>query len=98
MSHKYTALFVVVAALTALPTIAEAKDGCGRGFYYNGRRCVPQHDVDYRPHHRDRGVSVGLGPNMRLHLGDRRTRHYDDYAPRGLSLGLGPNMRLHLSD
>ena len=91
MSHKYTALLVVVAALTALPTIAQAADGCGRGFYYNGRRCVPQHD---------RGVSVGLGPNMRLHLGDRRTRHYDDYdyAPRGLSLGIGPNMRLHLSD
>src|SRR6516165_7960393 len=66
MSHKYTALFVVVAALTALPTFAQAADGCGRGFYYNGSRCVPKHDTDYRPRHRDRGVSVGVGPNMRL--------------------------------
>ena len=101
MSLKYTALFVVVAALTALPTLAQAADGCGRGFYYNGSRCVPKHDTDYRPRHRDRGVSVGVGPNMRLHFGEgnnRRTRHYDDRAPRGLSVDLGPNMRLHLGD
>jgi len=99
MSHKFTAWLVAVAALTALPTIAEAKDGCGRGYYYNGRRCVPQHDADYRPHHRPRGSSVDLGPNVRLHLSHgshHRSRHYDDHPRGGVSVDLGQGMRLHL--
>ena len=92
---RVTALFVGIAALTVISTVAEAAQGCGRGMYYNGRRCVPQDDVGYRPHHRRYvedddtgyrrhhrrpGVSVDLGPGMRLHLGHHpRTRHhYDD--------------------
>jgi hypothetical protein len=35
-------LLAAVAALAVIPTLAEAADGCGRGMYYNGRRCVPQ--------------------------------------------------------
>jgi hypothetical protein len=31
--------------LTVISTVAEAAHGCGRGMYYNGRRCVPQDDV-----------------------------------------------------
>jgi hypothetical protein len=92
---RVTALFVGVAALTFISTVAEAAHGCGRGMYYNGRRCVPQDDIGYRPHHRRYvedddigyrrhhrrpGVSVDLGPGIRLHLGHHpRTRHhYDD--------------------
>ena len=77
---RVTALFVGIAALTVISTAAEAAQGCGRGWYYNGRRCVPQDDVGYRSHHRRPGISVDLGPGMRLHLGDHpRTRHhYDD--------------------
>jgi len=96
---RVTALFVGFAALTVISTVAEAKDGCGRGYYYNGRRCVPQHDADYRPHHRSRGSSVDLGPNVRLHLGEGsryRSRHYDDHPRGGVSVDLGPGMRLHL--
>ena len=33
-------LFVAIAALTIFSPVAEAADGCGRGMYYNGRRCV----------------------------------------------------------
>jgi len=91
---RVTALFVGVAAFAVISTVAEAAQGCGRGWYYNGRRCVPQHDTDYRPHHRRYvedddidyrrhhhrpGVSVDLGPGIRLHLGHHpRTRHHYD--------------------
>ena len=40
-------LFVGIAALTVISTAAEALDGCGRGWYYNGRRCVPQDEPGY---------------------------------------------------
>jgi hypothetical protein len=39
---RSTALFVGITALLAIATVAEAADGCGRGWYYNGRRCVPE--------------------------------------------------------
>jgi hypothetical protein len=89
---RVTALLVGVAALTVISTVAEAAHGCGRGMYYNGRRCVPQDHVGYRSHHRryveddDRGyrprhrrpgVSVDVVPGIRLHLGDHpRPRHH----------------------
>ncbi len=55
---RITALFVGVAALTVISTVAEAEDGCGRGWYYNGRRCVPMDAPMYRrdygpPQYRD---------------------------------------------
>src|SRR5262249_5476996 len=37
---RITALLVGITALTVVSTVAEAADGCGRGWYYNGRRCV----------------------------------------------------------
>jgi hypothetical protein len=93
---RVTALLVGVAVLTVISTVTEAAHGCGRGMYYNGRRCVPQDDVGYRhrryvedddrgyrPRHRRPGVSVDVGPGIRLHLGDHprprhHYRHYDD--------------------
>jgi hypothetical protein len=83
---RITALFVGIAALTLLSmslvsTVAEARDGCGRGMYYNGRRCVPQYapqyDRGYGPYYRrDPGVSVDVGPNLRLNFGDRPGPRY----------------------
>src|SRR5215471_14551926 len=90
---RVTVLLVGIAALTVISTIAEAADGCGRGWYYNGRRCVPQHDmgyrthhrryvedddIDYRRHHRRPGVSVDVAPGIRLHLGHHPRHHYDE--------------------
>src|SRR6266540_2648478 len=66
---RITALFVGVAALTVISTVAEAEDGCGRGWYYNGRRCVPMDAPMYR---RDYGPPVDRGPGLRLDLGGRR--------------------------
>jgi len=67
---RITALFVGIAALAVISTVAEGADGCGRGWYYNGRRCVPQDEPGYRPGYRrdyeDRG------PQIRLDLGGRR--------------------------
>jgi hypothetical protein len=42
-------LLAAVAALSVFATVAEGADGCGRGWYYNGRRCVPQDEPGYGP-------------------------------------------------
>jgi hypothetical protein len=72
-------LFAGVAVLTVISTVAEAADGCGRGLYYNGRRCVPQDEPGYRPgprYYEDRG------PGIRLDLGGRRDeRRYSPPNP-----------------
>jgi hypothetical protein len=70
--RRNTGLFLGIAALAIISTVAEAADGCGRGWYYNGRRCVPQDDdSDYRPRrgYEEPGVR---GPQLRLDLGGRR--------------------------
>ena len=83
---RIAALSVGIVALTIVSTVAEARDGCGRGFYYNGRRCVPQYDPGYdsryRPYpRREPGVSVDVGPNLRLNFGDRPgSRYYCRYG------------------
>ena len=67
---RITALFVGVAALTIISTVAQAADGCGRGMYYNGRRCVPQED-GYGPPGRYREPR-GAEPLLQFDLGGRR--------------------------
>jgi hypothetical protein len=81
-----TGLFAALAALTVISTVAEAADGCGRGWYYNGRRCVPQ-DEPYGygpPPRRGYGPPAGYyeptpGPQFRLDLGGRRDE--GQYSP-----------------
>ncbi|HWV54139.1 GCG_CRPN prefix-to-repeats domain-containing protein [Pseudorhodoplanes sp.] len=34
-------ILFALAALAVFGGVAEARDGCGRGFFYNGYRCVP---------------------------------------------------------
>src|SRR6266699_6941771 len=68
---RITALFVGIAALTVVSTVAEAADGCGRGWYYNGRRCVPQDEPCYG-YRRDLGPPVERGPVLRFDLGGGR--------------------------
>jgi hypothetical protein len=34
-------ILLAFAALTAFAGVAEARDGCGPGWFYNGYRCVP---------------------------------------------------------
>jgi hypothetical protein len=69
---RIIALFVGVAALTVISTVAEAADGCGRGWYYNGRRCVPQDEPGYGSR---RGYEPP-GPQLRLDLGRRDEPRY----------------------
>jgi len=80
-----TALCVGVAALTVVSTVAEAADGCGRGWYYNGRRCVPMDEPGYGyrggpPRYRD---DYGLpgGPGIVIDLGGRREPRYSPPNP-----------------
>ena len=78
-----TGLFAVIAALTVMSTVAEAADGCGRGMYYNGRRCVPQDGppgYGYGPPRGGYGPPPGaygappVGPQLRF--GDRDEPRY----------------------
>jgi hypothetical protein len=72
--NRSTVLLVGIAASTLISvslvsTVAEARDGCGRGMYYNGRRCVPEDEPGYGP---GRGYYEDRGPGIRLDLGGRR--------------------------
>ena len=70
--NRSTCLFFGITALVAVSTIAEAADGCGRGMYYNGRRCVPQDVPSYGPpYQRDYGLPVDRGSQLRLDFGGR---------------------------
>src|SRR2546430_15330973 len=73
-------LFVGIAALAVISTVAEARDGCGRGWYYNGRRCVPQDEPGYyrpgdRRDHEDRGPQLRLVLSRRPDEGARYPPH-----------------------
>jgi hypothetical protein len=82
---RITALCVGVAAFTVVSTVAEAADGCGRGWYYNGRRCVPMDEPGY-------GYRGDYGPpRYRDDYGPAPYRR-DDYGPPvgpGLTIDLG---------
>jgi hypothetical protein len=67
-------LLVAVAGLAFISTVAEARDGCGRGMYYNGRRCVPEVVYErpgarlYAPGYYERryepGVRIDVAPGV----------------------------------
>ena len=60
--NRITALLAGLAAFTVISTAAEAAQGCGKGWHYNGQRCVPKGSAEHRqPHHRATGSSGGLG-------------------------------------
>lgn len=49
---RLTLLLAAAATLTLMMSFAEARDGCGRGWFYNGRACVQEDDdgpTYYRP-------------------------------------------------
>ena len=87
MNH-ITALFVGIAASAVISTVAEAADGCGRGWYYNGRRCLPQDEPSYYP------------PQYRVLPQEEpgyyyRPQYQRDYKP---PVERGPQMRFDLRD
>jgi hypothetical protein len=83
-------LLAVVAALTVASavatTAAQAKDGCGKGMFFNGRSCVMKGDRGFRafePGIRDRG------DRWSDRRWDRRGNRYYDRRDRGIHLGFG---------
>jgi hypothetical protein len=77
-------LFVGIAALAVISTVAEAADGCGRGWYYNGRRCVPQDEPGYPPPRYSEPPPRYYeppGPQLRLDLGGRDEARYSPPNP-----------------
>src|SRR3954463_455346 len=82
MNRIPSVVFAGIAALVVISTVAEAADGCGRGMYYNGRRCVPQDDEPGYGR-RDYGPPVIGGPQLRLDLGGGRDEaRYSPPNPR----------------
>ena len=77
---RITVLLVGTAALTLISTsfvstVVEARDGCGRGWYYNGRGCVPEEGPGYRGDYGPPGrydEPPVAGPLLRFDLGGRR--------------------------
>lgn len=63
-----SSLLLAVAALAVVSTAAEARDGCGRGYFFNGYRCVPERS--YGPP-RDY-----YGPPPGRYYGPPRDRYY----------------------
>jgi hypothetical protein len=74
------ALFAIVA-LTAFAGVtpsgftgvAEARDGCGRGFVFDGRRCVPVRGPSWRPAGPDRWGQMTYWPGPRRSCPPRYT-------------------------
>jgi hypothetical protein len=83
--RRITALLVGVAALTVVATIAQGADGCGRGWYYNGRRCVPQDEPGYGPQYR----GYHGPPQYRGDYGPPQYR--GGYGPPGPQVRIGPD-------
>jgi hypothetical protein len=106
MTAKLTkSLLAAVAALTVASavatTAAEAKDGCGKGMFHNGRQCVAKGDRGFRafdPGFRDRGGIDRRADRWSAfdRRGDRWSSH-DHRGERGVSLGFG-GLRVHLGD
>lgn len=80
-------LIIGVAAL-ALSTAAEARDGCGRGYYFDGYACRPERHYrppppGYRPppprYYEEpppRYYGPPPGPGIQFNFGGRNDQHY----------------------
>jgi hypothetical protein len=66
---RLTDFILGIAAFIVISTAAEAADGCGRGWFYNGQRCAPQEEPGPRYY----------GPRARYHEAEpeRRPRYYE---------------------
>jgi hypothetical protein len=95
------AIAALMVASAVATTAAEAKDGCGKGMFFNGRACVSKSERGFRavdPGFRDRsGIDRRADrwssfDRWSDHRGDRYDRR-----DRGVSLGFG-GLRVHLGD
>jgi hypothetical protein len=100
-----TSLLAGIAALTVVATVAEAADGCGRGWYYNGRRCVPQDAYGPPPGYGPPpvyGPPRAYGPPPGAYYGPPPPRYsgpppvYYEEAPPRVYGAPGPQLRLDL--
>jgi hypothetical protein len=102
-------LLAAVAALTVASAIAttaaEAKDGCGKGFFFNGQRCTLKADRGFRAF--EPGIRVDRWSNFDRR-GDRWAGRFDrrdrwdrgdrfERRDRGITLGFG-DLRVRLGD
>ena len=78
------AVFLVCAATAVAMSSAEARDGCGQGWFFNGVSCVPQERGYTQP-----GYGYGYRPEPRYY--QEQPRYYDD-GPRYYRGGGGSGM------
>jgi|SRR5947208_2556261 len=73
LDEPHSCLLVGFAAFIAISTIAEAADGCGRGWFYNGRRCVPMDEPSYYgPRYRGEYYGQPVQPGPQIMVGPGR--------------------------
>jgi hypothetical protein len=61
MNRIISCCLVGIVTLGVIATAADAADGCGRGMFYNGRRCVPMDGPGYGSRDRGPAVQFNLG-------------------------------------
>ena len=62
--HRWAIPFVALLIVAASAEIAVARDGCGRGFFWDGSRCAPMgryyRDYRYRKYAYGKGYYAGV--------------------------------------
>jgi hypothetical protein len=98
LMSRITIFAIGIAALGATSTAAEAADGCGRGWFYNGERCVQQEGPGpryYRPRerHYEQEAPRYYEPEAepRYYEPQPEPRYYEPEAPVA-----GPQLRFDL--
>ena len=83
--------FVCAAAATVTVSSAQARDNCGRGWFFNGAACVQEEGPRYRPEPR----YYQEQPQF------RQERYYDDgprYRGGGNGMYRGPDGQMHCNN
>jgi hypothetical protein len=60
--HRLAMLLVAMIALASGTEFAAARDGCGRGFFWDGYRCAPMARYDAAPGYGYRAPGYGYYP------------------------------------
>jgi len=82
--YRNIGLLFATAALAAISTAADARDGCGPGRYYNGYRCVSERIYDRRFDERGPPAlfDFGGGYDQRYSPPSRRWNTFNGCPPR----------------
>jgi hypothetical protein len=88
--HAMSRIYLGIAAFVIISSVAEAADGCGRGWFYDGRRCVPQDESGPR-YYEPRPRYYEREQQRRYHEPEPQARYYEPEPSMA-----GPELRFNL--